>query len=264
VHNDKRESPGTSSPPVAQAMASMDAKPLVDAETLSGQEEAEESKRTAPMTDTESDARVPPEPMSSPKAAPLQPTTIKKQEFFHLPRKVLEYLVKVTLSFLGLQTTAWFILVSATAVTAVITTYSIQGPAPDPPPVVGESNYYSALSQSIIAICSLYYMIVPFLRGDDALPVHGLFYLCWFFGLVGAIACPLIYGKDLTKSIWCGFGSALAQVAASAFLFEHAGMKEVGWERRKEKIGIHGKEASETREGAEIVAKYTDELEEDK
>ena len=258
LHNGKRESPDTTTSPIAQAMESMDAK------LLNGQEEAEEFKCTAPITDTEPDAKAAPERMSSSRTAPLQATTIKKQKAIHLPRKVLAYLVEVTLSFLGLQTTAWFILVVATAVTAVTTTYSLQGSAPDPPPVTGDSNYYSSLSQSIIAICSLYYMMVPFLRGDDALPVRGLFYVCWFLGLVGAIACPLIYGRDWTKSIWCGFGSALAQVAASAFLFEHSGMKEMERERHKKKVGIHRKEAPETHEEAEILAKYTDELEEDK
>jgi hypothetical protein len=64
---------------------------------------------------------------------------------------------------------------------------------------------------------------VPFLRGDEELPVRKLFYICWVLGLGGAVATPLAYSTDWEKSVWCGFGSAVSQVAATAFLFEHVG-----------------------------------------
>ena len=178
-------------------------------------------------------------------------------KFHQLPRIVTIFLAKESTHFLGLQTTAWFILVLAAVATAITTTYSIQGLPPDPPPQIGDSNYYSLLSQSIIAVCSLYYLMVPYLRGDEDLPVRALFYICWTLSLAGAITAPLIYTREWTKSVWAGFCGTLAQVAATAFLFEHVGRHER--KRSKGKMSKVGNvEESEEDEGVE---KYTDTVE---
>jgi hypothetical protein len=172
---------------------------------------------------------------------------------------MVSLLNKATRRFLGLQTTAWFVLVLATACTAITTTLSIQQPQPEPPPEIGDSNYYASLSQSAIAICSLYYMLVPFLRGSEQLPVRALFYVCWILGLVGAVACPLVYGRDWRQSIWCGFGGSLAQVAATAFLFENVVDRRREREREKERNGKTEGD-SEIRKGKEVVEVDTEEV----
>lgn len=173
-----------------------------------------------------------PVPRSSPAPAPKRASEHKriqsKFRFYRLLEFSILLIGKCSVHFLGLQTTAWFVLVLAAVATAITTTYSLQGPPQDPPPQIGDSNYYSLLSQSIIAICSLYYLMVPYLRGDEDLPVRALFYVCWTLSLASAITAPLIYAQEWTKSVWASFGSTLAQVAATAFLFEHIGSAKAG------------------------------------
>jgi hypothetical protein len=102
-------------------------------------------------------------------------------------------------------------------------------------------------------------MLVPFLRGSDQLPVRALFYVCWILGLVGAVACPLIYGRDWRQSIWCGFGGSLAQVAATAFLFESVGDCRGEREREKERNSKTERD-SDIRKRKEVVEEDTEEV----
>ena len=254
VAPDSPSSPETQTQAATGVEASKDAPPA----DIPGQAEAHDS--VSSLTNVGEKVEPSTGPTTPTISGPIHQTPVKKTSALCHPSRFFRCLSKATLHFLGLQTSAWFILVLATAATAITTTYSLQGPAPDPPPLIGDSNYYSSLSQSTVAICSLYYMMVPYLRGDDALPVRGLFYVCWLLGLVGAVACPLIYARDWTKSVWCGFGSSLAQVAASAFLFEHAGKGGKDWERAREKAEMHPKEVSEE---TKALAKYTDKVEDE-
>lgn len=73
-------------------------------------------------------------------------------------------------------------------------------------------------------VCSLYYLMIPFLRGDEKWPVRVLFYVCWVLALLSAVIAPVIYARDCIKSDWVAFGSSIAQVTATALLFE-----QVGW-----------------------------------
>ncbi|KFY11919.1 hypothetical protein V491_06998 [Pseudogymnoascus sp. VKM F-3775] len=190
----------------------------------------------------------------------LVPEKIGRQwKIYQVSSIAIIFLGKATIRFLGFQTTAWFVLVLAAVATSITTSYSIQGLAPDPRPEIGDSNYYSLLSQSIIAICSLYYLMVPYLRGDKEFPVRALFYICWILSLAGAVAAPLTYSIEWTKSVWCGFGSALAQVAATAFLFEHTGKHD---RKRSHEEKFQIKPAS-GHEEEEEVEKYTDAVEGD-
>lgn len=96
--------------------------------------------------------------------------------------------------------------------------------------------------------------MVPYLRGDEDLPVRALFYICWTLSLAGAVTAPLIYQREWTKSVWAEFGSTLAQVAATAFLFEHVGRNE----RKRSEEKSRKVEISEESEDDEEVEKYTD------
>jgi hypothetical protein len=179
------------------------------------------------MTEPDSDKETSPSSTSpSTSSLSLSKKAAQQWKMSQLPRIIFVFVTRAITHFLSLQTTAWFILVLAAVATSITTSYSLQGPVPDPPPEIGDSNYYSLLSQSIIAICSLYYLMVPYLRGDEEIPVRALFYVCWTLSLCGVVTAPLIYSREWSKSVWCGFGSALAQVAATAFLFEHAGMRD--------------------------------------
>ncbi|KAH8803432.1 hypothetical protein F5884DRAFT_903973 [Xylogone sp. PMI_703] len=184
--------------------------------------------------------------------------THRQWKYHQLPSIVIIFLGKKTAHFLGFRTTAWFVLVLAAVATAITTTYSVQGPLPDPSPQIGDSNYYSLLSQSIIAVCSLYYLMVPYLRGEEQLPVRALFYICWTLSLAGTITAPLIYAREWTKSVWAGYSGALAQVAATAFLFEHVGRERKEREETQRKAVF-----TDDFEEDEVVEKHTDATERD-
>ncbi|KAF8853312.1 hypothetical protein BDZ45DRAFT_748724 [Acephala macrosclerotiorum] len=183
---------------------------------------SEESSVSTTITEPDLDEETSPTRASTPTTPSPTPKRVhRERKIYHLP-SITVLLGKTAIHFLGLQTTAWFVLVLAALATSITTSYSMQGPAPNPPAEIGDSSYYSLLSQSIITICSLYYLMVPYFRGDEEHPVRALFYICWILSLLGAIAAPLTYAKEWTKSVWYGFGSALAKVAATAFLFERA------------------------------------------
>jgi curved DNA-binding protein CbpA len=206
-----------------------------------------------------------PQTSTRPAALMLKPIVKKTQwqrKFYQLPKMAFVFVGKESLHFLGLQTTAWFILVLAAVATAITTTYSLQGPPPDPPPQIGDSNHYSLLSQSIIAVCSLYYLMVPYLRGDEDLPVRALFYICWTMSLASAITAPLIYAREWSKSVWAGFAGALAQVAATAFLFEHIGSYEKKRSKKTKGEAEVTEESDEDEDEGEQAQKYTDAVEE--
>ena len=247
--------------PAEQASNAMDVNSNTPRRSISSQASEEISPST---TISEPDPDNEAETLVIGASTPIRPLPVPKKisrqwKIHQLPSIATIFLGKATIHFLGFQTTAWFVLVLAAVATSITTSYSIHGLAPDPRPEIGDSNYYSLLSQSIIAICSLYYLMVPYLRGDKEFPVRALFYICWILSLAGAVAAPLAYSIEWTKSVWCGFGSAIAQVAATAFLFEHTG-KHDRKQSHEEKFLI--KPAS-GHEEEEEVEKYTDAVEGD-
>lgn len=180
----------------------------------------------------------PPQATTKPADTASVPTNqhLKKQSKIGISLKGLYVLFRLArdqfLGFFGSHTTAWFVLVCATAGTAITSTSSVQAQSPEPVPEKGDSNYYTNITSSIISACSLYYLFLPFLRGDGAFPVRVLFYVVAVFSLATTIAAPLLYLLDWRKSIWCAFGSGVAQVAATALLFENVGQKRRPRERR--------------------------------
>jgi hypothetical protein len=258
-HNRNEESSERAGAPDSQVIPSNDTNSSDGSTQASFPNESRETKPPGPILESQSDEQVTTStPLFTLSETP-QTSTAQKIDLYQGSLIIVSLLKKATRRFLGLQTTAWFVLVLATACTAITTTLSIQQPQPEPPPEIGDSNYYVSLSQSAIAICSLYYMLVPFLRGTDQLPVRALFYVCWILGLVGAVASPLIYGRDWRQSIWCGFGGSLAQVAATAFLFENVGDLRGEREREKERSGKTERD-SETGKQKEVVAEDAQEV----
>lgn len=46
------------------------------------------------------------------------------------------------------------------------------------------------------------------------------------FAIAAAVATPVIYVHNWQSSVWCPFASGIAQVAATALLFENVGAKK--------------------------------------
>ncbi|KAH8885840.1 hypothetical protein GQ53DRAFT_828555 [Thozetella sp. PMI_491] len=171
--------------------------------------------------------------------------------------------VKNIADLLGLQTTAWFLLVCATTGSGILTAFAVQQPpSPTCPPQMYDSSYYMGLSQSVLAVCSLYFLFVPFLR-SYAVPVRILFYIAWLVGLGTSIAAPMVYVQSWQNSLWLSFGSAASQAAASAFLFERIALKKIQMankaEMGQESLAVDTVATSDTQGVAKMVTSPIDE-----
>jgi hypothetical protein len=133
---------------------------------------------------------------------------------------ILYSLTSKALHFTGSNDTSVIVILGVTAATAIITGFAVAQPRTgECAPQSGDSDFWAAISQAIVSLCSSYYLLVPYLRGSKW-PVRAWFYMLWLVAAGTAVTAPVLYVRNWKWSLWFVFGSAIAQCASTALLFE--------------------------------------------
>ncbi|KAK5122148.1 hypothetical protein LTR85_004394 [Meristemomyces frigidus] len=136
---------------------------------------------------------------------------------------------------LGHETTVWTLVLSLALAGSVATAIAVwkAGPGTQSPEV--DSNFWSTLSQNVIAAAGLYCIIIPILRKVELKTDNPKTFRFWLvLSAVGALVSTAIYPFQLRTSMVLACISSLAQLLATLQLIEETGSAVKGLQEELE------------------------------
>jgi hypothetical protein len=173
-------------------------------------------------------------------------------KFWHLSPHTTGRILHV----LGSNDTSFVVTITvgiATAITAVVA--ATKPRLGECAPVKGDSDFWAAISASITLVCSCYYLLVPYFRGNSKWPVRKWFYLLWATSATTGFIAPFIYLRSWETCLCLLSASGITQCIATAFLFWHFEGDRKG--RMKSARRVHNDFEMTTRTNAEPEASPT-------